>query len=268
VLSLVLAAVSLVGFTGSDVERSGQLRVLQMNLCNSGKASCYTGRALTQAAAVIRAERPDVVTLNEVCHSDIANLGQAMAQAHRGGTVMTEFQHAFNDLTGRPVECRDGQQFGNGLLVHVPRPDGTYLRYGGIYPMQHHRDELRAWLCLKVMDDFYACVTHLSQGSADTARAQCEYLVGTAIPGVRPSADSQPTVIGADLNLSIADAASCGRPAYAHVVDGNVQHILASADLRIHSTREIDMHGATDHPGLLAVFGLDHTPTTASRSTS
>ena len=59
------------------------LRVLQMNLCNSGKASCYTGRALAQAAVVIRAEEPDVVTLNEVCHNDIANLGQAMARRTR-----------------------------------------------------------------------------------------------------------------------------------------------------------------------------------------
>ena len=256
VLSLVLAAVSLVGFAGSDAERPRLLRVLQMNLCNSGKASCYTGRALAQAAAVIRAEEPDVVTLNEVCHNDIANLGQAMAQAHQGGTVMTAFQHAFNDYTDRPVECRDGQQFGNGVLVHVPGPDGTYLRYGGIYPMQHARDELRAWLCLNAIDEFYACTTHLSQGAAATARAQCEYLVGAAIPAVRTSAEFLPTIIGGDLNLGIADAGPCGKPGYAHVDDGSVQHILASADLRIHSTRVIDMRGATDHPGLLAVLGL------------
>jgi hypothetical protein len=45
----------------------GSVRVLQMNLCDSGHAHCYTGRSVAEAGEVIRAEVPDVVTVNEVC---------------------------------------------------------------------------------------------------------------------------------------------------------------------------------------------------------
>ena len=48
------------------------LRVLQLNLCDSGLAGCYTGRAVRAAAEVVRGERPDVVTLNEVCRDDVS----------------------------------------------------------------------------------------------------------------------------------------------------------------------------------------------------
>ena len=53
------------------------MSVLQMNLCNSGWAGCYTGRSVREAAAVIRAERPDVVTLNEICRDDLVAAGRA-----------------------------------------------------------------------------------------------------------------------------------------------------------------------------------------------
>src|SRR4051812_5360187 len=43
------------------------VRLLQLNLCNSGIAACYTGRSVAEAATVIRAEAPDLVTLNEIC---------------------------------------------------------------------------------------------------------------------------------------------------------------------------------------------------------
>ncbi|MFG1869658.1 hypothetical protein [Micromonospora arborensis] len=65
---------------GPSVTRSTEtteptiLRVLQMNLCNSGRAGCYTGRSLTRAAEVISAEAPDLVTLNEICQDDVTAL--------------------------------------------------------------------------------------------------------------------------------------------------------------------------------------------------
>ena len=46
-------------------------RMLQLNLCNSGIASCYTRRSVREAADVIRANRPDLVTLNEICRDDV-----------------------------------------------------------------------------------------------------------------------------------------------------------------------------------------------------
>src|SRR5262245_25680133 len=48
------------------------VRVLQLNLCGSGIAACYTGRSTAEAAAVIRAQTPDLVTLNEICQDDVS----------------------------------------------------------------------------------------------------------------------------------------------------------------------------------------------------
>ena len=59
------------------------LRLLQMNLCGSGAAGCYTGRSVLEASAVIRAQAPDVVTVNEVCRDDVATLERTLAATGR-----------------------------------------------------------------------------------------------------------------------------------------------------------------------------------------
>jgi hypothetical protein len=239
------------GLAASDAAAHPErLRVLQLNLCNSGRAGCYTGRSVAQAAAVIRATAPDVVTLNEICENDVADLALALAGTRRGGTVATAFQAAYNDLAGEPVYCDNGREFGIGLLVHVRQPRGNPLREGGIYPMQFARDEYRAWLCLRPTEELAACTTHLPDGAAATASAQCAYLFGTLIPGM----GARTTVIGADLNLGLADARSCHPPAYPLADDRGVQYALATPDLGIDAVRVIDMRGTTDHPGLLATF--------------
>src|SRR5439155_22731937 len=60
--------------TGPAPGRGSPFRVLQMNLCNSGRARCYAavnnGRSVAEAYGVIRSTRPDLVTLNEICRSD------------------------------------------------------------------------------------------------------------------------------------------------------------------------------------------------------
>src|SRR5262245_40185737 len=66
-------------------------RVLQMNLCDSGIAECYTGRSVTEAAAVIREDVPDVVTLNEVCQDDVSTLDRTLAGVTRGGPIVSAF---------------------------------------------------------------------------------------------------------------------------------------------------------------------------------
>jgi len=52
-----------VGSAGSTT-----LQVLQMNLCDSGIAGCYTGRSVAQAAAVIRSARRRPATVSGHCH--------------------------------------------------------------------------------------------------------------------------------------------------------------------------------------------------------
>jgi hypothetical protein len=115
-----------------------QVQVLQLNLCGSGFAGCYTGRSTAEAAAVIRVERPDVVTLNEVCHGDVSVLQRALADVVPGGVVTSAFHAALDGATGEAVRCRNGQQYGIGMLSRWPTPSGSAAG-GGIYPVQDER---------------------------------------------------------------------------------------------------------------------------------
>jgi hypothetical protein len=257
VAGLVCAATTLADSPAQPAPHGPQLRVLQMNLCNSGAAGCYTGRSVAQAAAVIHAETPDLVTLNEVCENDVNELAQALTALHRTGTVATAFQAAVSRRTGGVVRCRNGSSYGIGILAYVPGPDRGHMKYGGVYPMQDSHGEQRVWLCLYATDVFYACTTHLADDSASMALAQCEYLLNTAIPAARASRQTKPTVVGGDLNLGPAAALPCLPSGYARRDDGAVQQIMASADLAIDSSKTIDMRGATDHAGLFVALDVE-----------
>jgi hypothetical protein len=238
----------------SDTVRPS-LRVLQLNLCNSGIARCYTGRSVREAAEVIRAERPDIVTLNEVCRDDVSVLDSAMSDTNRGVVVASAFEAAVDRRTGGAFGCRNGQPYGVGLLARVRPPHHGYRTYGDMYPTQDTSDpEQRVWLCLDAIADFYACTTHLASTSTTVALAQCGYLLDTAIPTVRRQGGQDPIVLGGDLNLRSGgspDAQSCPPPGYRRADDGATQHIVATTDLTVRSSRTISMHGTTDHPGLL-----------------
>jgi hypothetical protein len=137
------------------------VRVLQMNLCNSGLAGCYTGLAVGAAVDVIRAQAPDVVTLNEVCRADVAVLARA------SGAAASAFRPAMDRRTGEAVHCLDGEPYGIAVLTRRP----AKLTTGGIYPTQDPTGpEQRAWLCLDTTD-FAACTTHLDNGDAAVASA-------------------------------------------------------------------------------------------------
>ena len=81
------AAVMATSGAGEPVRERGDasVRVLQMNLCDSGHAHCYTGRSVAEASEVIRAEVPDVVTVNEVCQDDVAALEAVLTGDGGGG---------------------------------------------------------------------------------------------------------------------------------------------------------------------------------------
>jgi endonuclease/exonuclease/phosphatase family metal-dependent hydrolase len=258
VACLVGTVALLTGSPAAGTVPRGPLRVLQMNLCDSGIASCYTGRSVTEAAAVIRAAAPDVVTLNEICGDDVAVLGRSLAAVHPG-RARWAFQAALDRRTGGPFRCRNGQPYGVGLLLHLAAPDQGYSTHRGIYPRQDSGDpEERAWLCVGGVE-FYACTTHLASTSPTVALAQCAYLFGTAIPSMRTTGGYRPTVLGGDLNLADGgspDLRSCLPPAYPHADDGGVQQVVATTDVTIGSTGLIDMDGTTDHPALLVALTL------------
>lgn len=267
-----IAAVACAGPSSDTALRSGRdgsmtFRVLQMNLCDSGIAGCYTGRSVAEAAAVIRAQRPDIVTLNEVCRDDVSALELTMAHAEHGSVVTRAFQAAREQRTGDPFVCRNGQQYGIGLLAGVRPPSRGFTTFGGRYPAQDPADtEKRVWLCVHAIARFYACTTHLSSTSPVIAISQCRYLMNTAIPTVGTQDWPDPLILGADLNLSDGqspNAQSCMPPGFERADDGGRQDIVVSASIRVRSSTSINMHGTTDHPALLADLATDrrHRPT-------
>lgn len=239
----------------ASVTTRPSLRILQLNLCDSGIANCYTGRSVQQAIELIRAVRPDVITLNEICRDDLSALERALSDTDGPRNVASAFEAAVDRRTAHAFLCRNGQPYGIGIVARVEPADHQNHIYRAVYPIQDTSDpEERVWLCLRAITDFYACTTHLASTSATVALAQCRYLLDTALPDVRRRGGRDPLVLGGDLNLTSGgspDAQSCLPSGYPRADDGALQHIVATPGFTVTSSRSINMHGTTDHPGLL-----------------
>lgn len=217
--------------------------VLQINICNSGKKDehgktlpCYSGRATTKTVELIIARTPSVVTVNEVCKTD---LGPIEEKAHYSGLFTP---------SGKQT-CENGSEYGNALLF----PSGTSV--GEPYPLTYNSQdsgnvEHRTLTCVPA-NGVTACVTHLSKHgdkAADQA-AEMKNVVGNY-------ARQGPTVLGGDWNLKY-DKNKDKQNAQKYVPagmfrkgDGDVQHIMASsAHFGFTSTRVMKLDW-TDHPAL------------------
>ena len=245
--------------TPADGVPVAPVRVLQLNLCNSGIAACYTGRSTAEAATAIHAEIPDLVTLNEICQGDLPTLQRALAEVIPDGGVVSAFQGAGDRRTGDVYRCRNGQPYGIGLISRWPSVPGSAAG-GGIYPSQDTDDpEERGWLCLGVAASpaMTVCTTHLAYTKLEVAAAQCTYLFGTVIAEMRELDPVVPVVLGGDLNLGSGDSAyvrSCLPVASALVDDGGVQLVVATPEFVVSGSQRIDLRGTTDHPGLLVTL--------------
>jgi hypothetical protein len=230
------------------------VRVLQLNLCNSGRADCYTGgRAVTTAVSVIGRSRPDLVSVNEICRDDVAVLRRTLAAVTHGG-VATTFRAAQDGPTGAPVRCRDGQEFGDGLLASVPDAAGVRSS-GGRYTRQDPGDvEERVWACLDLTARLSACTSHLASRSPTVALDQCRYLLGPELRAARGQAAGDRVVVAGDFNLAARGAPNpqaCVPPGYRRADDGALQDVVAGPGVTVAARSVIDMRGTTDHPGLL-----------------
>jgi hypothetical protein len=229
---------------GSGTE-SSVVRVLQVNLCNSGIAHCYRqDRSPGEAAGLVDRYRPTVVTLNEICAADVlgavAALPAAMRQVAReqgDATVFALFASAVNRYTGRPYRCADGDLYGIGIVGRGPAPaTPTHYLYRSQNPLS---DEERVAVCTRI--GYTVCATHLESDATPVAAAECHELM-------RHVGAVHPIVVAGDFNLA-TDVAACVPPGWGHTGDGAVQHVL-TAGLRITGTRTVHM-GYTDHPALL-----------------
>jgi endonuclease/exonuclease/phosphatase family metal-dependent hydrolase len=237
-----------------------RVRVLQLNLCNSGIAACYSGgRSIEEGAAVIRAEAPDLVTLNEVCDGDIPTLERALARAVPGGKAVSAFQAARDRNTGDGYRCANGQQYGIGIVSRWPSVPGSSAG-GGIYPIQDQEDpEERAWLCLDVAATpaVAVCTTHLAYTDREVTVGQCGYLFDTVIAERRARDGAAPLVLAGDLNIGSGDSEalrSCLPAGSALADDGEVQHVVATPEFVVDTARTIDLRVDTEHPGLFVTL--------------
>ncbi len=234
------------------------MSVLQLNLCNSGMAGCYQGgRAVPEAAAVITTTRPDAVTVDEICRHDLSALAAGMRRAFPGDVTYWQFQPV-HDRDDSLSSCVNGDQYGIGILIHRPAGSPGAVSRGGEYPGQDgHHGERRVWECLYATGSYYVCATHLSAFDHDRALTQCRYLMHTAIPDTRARLGGyHPTVVGGDLNLTDRgrpNTGDCIPAGWRNTGDGAVQHVLATADHTVGSTRRIGMR-YTDHPALLVTL--------------
>ncbi len=254
------AVASLPASAPASARPDGTVRVLQMNLCNSGRADCYSGgRAISLAAALIQQHRPDMVSLNEICRGDLAVLEKAMSATVTSGSVASAFGRVDDRDTRAPVGCRNGEDFGDGVLVVTP-PTADARAYTGPNPVQNPRDpEQRVWVCIDVPTRFAACTTHSTSADTTAALEQCRRLLGTVIPGLGRPGGLGPVILGADLNVPARGSNgpdACLPAGYQRADDGGLQDVVVGPGLGLRSRSVIDMQGTTDHPGLLVDVAL------------
>ncbi|MFC4591077.1 hypothetical protein [Sphaerisporangium corydalis] len=244
---------------------------LQMNLCNSGIASCYkkynNGLSVGEAAGVIRSQWPDLVTLNEVCRADVVNsLFAVMAEIWPGDWVYSSFMPAYDRGRNAPYLCANGDQYGIGVVGHVPSAvyEGVES-FGEVYPdssggsatQDTASNEKRSWVCAYAVGAYYGCTTHLASTSGTVAANQCRYLMSGVVPSLWAAPRvAKPSVVGGDLNLKYKgspDAQKCVPPGWFRKGDGDVQHVMATSDLTFGFSQKIDMK-RTDHDAWLVAL--------------
>ncbi|WP_158887035.1 endonuclease/exonuclease/phosphatase family protein [Amycolatopsis anabasis] len=223
-----------------------QVKVLQLNICHSGLAGCFTGdRVMARAKEVIGEAKPQVLSVNEACSGDVEPLRQAM------GAAKTRFVAAQRS-DGSPVKCENGQDYGNAILVAEALAGTTGA--SGRYSAQDSGNEKRVWACLSG-GKVTACTTHLSAKDGTTALAQCEELMGHAADYAKQA----PTVVSGDMNLKYRGSPNvqdCNRTGFYRKGDGDLQHVFATTSLGFVSGTKFDMKGTTDHPGWLVTTSL------------
>ena len=218
--------------------------LVQMNLCLSGLADCYARvaypAALDEAAALIRGEQPDAVTISEACRGDVARIARRTGYHFRFAQVI---------YRGAPFACIDpgGRGvFGDALLTKAAVVDADNHAFATQTSFEHRR-----WLCVTTRVRVDVCTAHLdTRGGAERAGndAQCPELA--TVLTHRPAARA--VIFGGDVNRrsSCAPAGFWTRTDAAARQSAGLQQVYGSGALRAPSARVIPfVH--SDHDALL-----------------
>jgi endonuclease/exonuclease/phosphatase family metal-dependent hydrolase len=223
---------------------SSTYTLMQMNLCLSGLAGCYGKVAypavVEEAVARIREARPDAVTFNEACRSDVARVARRMGYRLRFSRVI---------YRGQRLRCvRPGGRglFGDAVLTKaaIERTHSHDFRaQAGI--------ERRRWLCVATRVGVDVCTAHLNtRSSVEVAGNDAQCVELAALLARRASARA--VAFGGDVNRrqSCAPRGLWTRTDRSADQAPGLQHVYGSGTLRAPSAQVVPA-AHTDHDVLL-----------------
>jgi endonuclease/exonuclease/phosphatase family metal-dependent hydrolase len=218
--------------------------LMQMNLCLSGLAPCFAKvaypAAVEEAVARIRAARPDAVTVNEGCRSDVARIARRTGYHVRFTRVI---------YAGRLLRCvRPG---GRGLFGDAVLSRASIERTETADFEAQSGPERRRWLCVTTRVDVDVCTAHLNTRTAIEVAGndgQCPEVAGL----LARRAAARAVIFGGDVNRqrSCAPAGAWTRTDRSAGQAPGLQHVYGSAALRSPSAAVLPATH-TDHDVLL-----------------
>ena len=223
--------------------------LMQMNLCLSGLAGCYSKvdypAGVEEAVARIREAHPDAVTVNEACSGDVAVIARRTGYHLRFSKVI---------YYGKPLACirpRGRGLFGDAVLTRAAI-DSTDSQ-----PFQAQAGpERRQWLCVSTQVGVEVCTAHLASHETVEVAAnapQCDEL--RALLARRGAAHT--VIFAGDLNRRFP----CAPPGFWTRTDSSarqdpgLQQVYGTAAFRSPSERVVPATH-TDHDLLLVRASL------------
>jgi hypothetical protein len=243
--ALVLALTGCGGSSGSSAAPppvASTYTLMQMNLCLSGLAGCYGKAAypavVEEAVARIRETRPDAVTFNEACQTDVARI------ARRTGYHLRFSRVIYGGELLRCVQPRGRGLFGDAVLTRAAIASSAHDDFDA-----QAGPERRRWLCVTTAVD--VCTAHLNTRSTIEVAgndAQCAELAAL----LARRAAVRTVVFGGDVNRPH----SCAPRGFWTRTDSSarqapgLQHVYGSGPLRSPSA-EVAPAAHSDHDVLL-----------------
>jgi endonuclease/exonuclease/phosphatase family metal-dependent hydrolase len=218
--------------------------LMQMNLCLSGLAGCYGKAAypavVKEAVARIRDARPDAVTVNEACRSDVALIARRTGYHLRFSRVI---------YGGELLRCvRPGGRglFGDAVLTEAAiesTDNEDFEAQAGL--------ERRRWLCVSTRVRVDVCTAHLNTRAASEVAgndAQCAELAAL----LARRAAARTVIFGGDVNRrrSCAPDGVWARTDRSADQAPGLQHVYGSGALRSPSAQVVPVRHS-DHDVLL-----------------
>ena len=243
---LALLAAASCALAGCDESsRSSTYTVMQMNLCLSGLAGCYTKAAypavVEEAVDRIREADPDAVTLNETCRDDVVRIARRTGYHLRFTRVV---------YAGKRLRCvRPG---GRGLFGDAVLTEAAVASHESRDFEAQAGPERRRWLCVVTRAGIDVCTAHLNTRSPVEIAgndAQCAELAAL----LARRAAARTVTFGGDVNRRDSSCAPAGlwtRTDESAEQAPGLQHVYGSGSLRSPSAEVLPAEHS-DHDVLL-----------------